>query len=258
MSKIRLLSRLDIKGPNLIKGVRFEGLRVLGDPEKFAINYYEQGIDELIYIDTVASLYGRNNLLEFVKKVGKKTFVPITVGGGIRSVEDAQKFLNAGADKVAINSAAVNNPNLLEGIAKRFGSQCLVLIVDAKRINYEEKWEVYTLQGREKTNMDVIEWIKKGVGLGVGEILVTSIDQDGTLKGYDLDLIKQVSDNVDVPLVACGGAGSLEDIDDVLKISENINIAIGTALHKNILKIDEIKSYLKNKGYITRIYKKSE
>ena len=155
--------------------------------------------------------------MEFVKKVGKKTFVPITVGGGIRSVEDAQKFLNAGADKVAINSAAVNNPNLLEGIAKRFGSQCLVLIVDAKRINYEQKWEVYTLQGREKTNVDVIEWIKKGVGLGVGEILVTSIDQDGTLKGYDLDLIKQVSDNVNIPLVACGGAGSLEDIDDVLK-----------------------------------------
>lgn len=258
MNKIRLLSRLDIKGPNLIKGVRFEGLRVIGDPEEFAIKYYDQGIDELIYIDTVASLYGRNNLLEFVKKVGKKTFVPITVGGGIRSVDDAQKFLNAGADKVAINSAAVNNPKILEGIAKRFGSQCLVLIVDAKRIYHKKKWEVYTLQGREKTNVDVIEWIKKGISLGVGEILVTSIDQDGTLKGYDLELIKEVSENVNIPFVACGGGGSLDDINDVLKISENINIALGTALHKNILKINEIKSFLKKKGYSTRTYSRSE
>ncbi len=253
MNKIRLIGRLDIKGPNLIKGVRFEGLRVLGDPEQFAINYYEQGIDELIYIDTVASLYGRNNLLEFVKKVGKKTFVPITVGGGIRSVEDAQKFLNAGADKVAINSAAVNNPDILEGIAKRFGSQCLVLIVDAKKLDNQKKWEIYTLQGRERTKMDVINWIKKSISLGVGEILVTSIDQDGTLKGYDLELIKEVSEHVNIPLVACGGAGTLENIEDVLKISKNINIALGTALHKKILKISQIKTFLKNKGYSTRI-----
>ena len=133
MGKIRLIGRLDIKGPNLIKGVRFEGLRILGDPEEFAVNYYKQGIDELIYIDTVASLYGRNNLLEFLKKVVKKTFIPFTVGGGIRSVEDAEKFLNAGADKVAVNTAAVKDPKILEKIAKRFGSQCLVLIVDAKK-----------------------------------------------------------------------------------------------------------------------------
>ena len=133
MGKIRLIGRLDIKGPNLIKGVRFEGLRILGSPEEYAINYYNQGIDELIYIDTVASLYGRNNLLEFVKKVVKKTFIPITVGGGIRSVDDAKRFLNAGADKVAINTAAVQNPKILEDIAKRFGSQCLVLIADAKK-----------------------------------------------------------------------------------------------------------------------------
>ena len=189
MGKIRLIGRLDIKGPNLIKGVRFEGLRIMGDPEEFAVNYYNQGIDELIYIDTVASLYGRNNLLEFLKKVVKKTFIPVTVGGGIRSVEDAEKFLNAGADKVAVNTAAVKDPKILEKIAKRFGSQCLVLIVDAKK-KKENKWELYTLQGRERTNIDVLDWIKKGTNYGVGEILITSIDQDGTLKGYDLDLIK--------------------------------------------------------------------
>ena len=251
MSKIRLLSRLDIKGPNLIKGVRFEGLRVLGDPEEFAVNYYNQGIDELIYIDTVASLYGRNNLLEFLKKVVKKTFIPVTVGGGIRSVEDAEKFLNAGADKVAVNTAAVKNPKILEEIAKRFGSQCLVLIVDAKK-KKENKWELYTLQGRERTNIDVLDWIKKGTNHGVGEILITSIDQDGTLKGYDLDLIKNVSEISNVPLVVCGGAGELDHFNDVLKISKDINLALGTALHKDILKIKDIKTFLKNQGCSVR------
>ena len=251
MGKIRLIGRLDIKGPNLIKGVRFEGLRIMGDPEEFAVNYYNQGIDELIYIDTVASLYGRNNLLEFLKKVVKKTFIPFTVGGGIRSVEDAEKFLNAGADKVAVNTAAVKDPKILEKIAKRFGSQCLVLIVDAKK-KKENKWELYTLQGRERTNIDVLDWIKKGTNYGVGEILITSIDQDGTLKGYDLDLIKNVSEISNVPLVVCGGAGELEHFNDVLKISKDINLALGTALHKDILKIKDIKIFLKNQGCSVR------
>ena len=251
MGKIRLIGRLDIKGPNLIKGVRFEGLRIMGDPEEFAVNYYNQGIDELIYIDTVASLYGRNNLLEFLKKVVKKTFIPFTVGGGIRSVEDAEKFLNAGADKVAVNTAAVKDPKILEKIAKRFGSQCLVLIVDAKK-KKENKWELYTLQGRERTNIDVLDWIKKGTNYGVGEILITSIDQDGTLKGYDLDLIKNVSEISNVPLVVCGGAGELDHFNDVLKISKDINLALGTALHKDILKIKDIKIFLKNQGCSVR------
>ena len=251
MGKIRLIGRLDIKGPNLIKGVRFEGLRIMGDPEEFAVNYYNQGIDELIYIDTVASLYGRNNLLEFLKKVVKKTFIPFTVGGGIRSVEDAEKFLNAGADKVAVNTAAVKDPKILEKIAKRFGSQCLVLIVDAKK-KKENKWELYTLQGRERTNIDVLDWIKKGTNYGVGEILITSIDQDGTLKGYDLDLIKNVSEISNVPLVVCGGAGELDHFNDVLKISKDINLALGTALHKDILKIKDIKTFLKNQGCSVR------
>ena len=233
MNKIRLIGRLDIKGPNLIKGIRFEGLKVLGSPEEFALNYYNQGIDELIYIDTVASLYGRNNLLEFVKKIGKKVFIPITVAGGIRSVDDVNKFLNAGADKVTINTGAVNNPEILKEITMRFGSQCVSLQVDAKKIS-KKKWEVFTLQGREKTNLDVIEWIKKSIDLGVGEIFLTSIDQDGTLKGFDLDLITEVNKIINVPLVVSGGAGNLNHIKEILDISKKINLAVGSIIHKKI------------------------
>ena len=251
MNKIRLIGRLDIKGPNLIKGIRFEGLKVLGSPEEFALNYYNQGIDELIYIDTVASLYGRNNLLEFVKKIGKKVFIPITVAGGIRSVDDVNKFLNAGADKVTINTGAVNNPEILKEITMRFGSQCVSLQVDAKKIS-EKKWEVFTLQGREKTNLDVIEWIKKSIDLGVGEIFLTSIDQDGTLKGFDLDLITEVNKVINVPLVVSGGAGNLNHIKEVLDISKKINLAVGSIIHKKILTIKEIKTYIKKQGSLVR------
>ena len=251
MNKIRLIGRLDIKGPNLIKGIRFEGLKVLGSPEEFALNYYNQGIDELIYIDTVASLYGRNNLLEFVKKIGKKVFIPITVAGGIRSVDDVNKFLNAGADKVTINTGAVNNPEILKEITMRFGSQCVSLQVDAKKIS-EKKWEVFTLQGREKTNLDVVEWIKKSIDLGVGEIFLTSIDQDGTLKGFDLDLITEVNKVINVPLVVSGGAGNLNHIKEVLDISKKINLAVGSIIHKKILTIKEIKTYIKKQGSLVR------
>lgn len=251
MNKIRLIGRLDIKGPNLIKGIRFEGLKVLGSPEEFALNYYNQGIDELIYIDTVASLYGRNNLLEFVKKIGKKVFIPITVAGGIRSVDDVNKFLNAGADKVTINTGAVNNPEILKEITMRFGSQCVSLQVDAKKIS-EKKWEVFTLQGREKTNLDVVEWIKKSIDLGVGEIFLTSIDQDGTLKGFDLDLITEVNKVINVPLVVSGGAGNLNHIKEILDISKKINLAVGSIIHKKILTIKEIKTYIKKQGSLVR------
>ena len=251
MNKIRLIGRLDIKGPNLIKGIRFEGLKVLGSPEEFALNYYNQGIDELIYIDTVASLYGRNNLLEFVKKIGEKVFIPITVAGGIRSVDDVNKFLNAGADKITINTGAVNNPKILKEITMRFGSQCVSLQVDAKK-NSEKKWEVYTLQGREKTGLDVVEWIKKSIDLGVGEIFLTSIDQDGTRKGFDLDLITEVNKVINVPLIVSGGAGNLNHIKEVLDISKKINLAIGSIIHNKILTIKEIKTYIKKQGSLVR------
>ena len=246
--KNRVIARLDIKGSNLIKGISFEGLRVLGSPIKFAEKYYNEGIDELIYIDTVATLYGRNNLLDLVKKVGEKVFIPITVGGGIRSVEDARNFLNAGADKVGVNTAAVNNPEILKEISSRFGNQCLVLIIDAKKVG-DNKWEVFTENGRERTGKDVVKWAQEANKLGIGEILLTSIDKDGTLKGPEIDLVTEVKKVVNIPLVASGGIGEISHIKNLFDKTHNYNLAIGTALHKKILEINEIKKFLKNNNF---------
>ena len=176
MRNIRLIARLDIKGPSLIKGIHLEGLRVIGSPNDFALHYYLQGVDELIYMDCVASLYGRNHLGDIIKAAAKDIFVPITVGGGIRSVNDATDILRLGADKVALNTAAVESPQLITSIARRFGNQCMVLSVEAKQINFDH-WEVYTNNGRERTGLDVVEWVKKGVSMGAGEILLTSVDR---------------------------------------------------------------------------------
>ena len=187
----RLIARLDIKGPNLIKGVQLEGLRVLGDPREFAIEYYNAGIDELLYMDIVASLYGRNNLLTTVERTAEEVFVPLTVGGGIRSLSDVRAILNSGADKVAVNTAAMRNPRLLREIADTFGSQCVVLSVEAKRQQSGE-WEAYTDNGRERTGRSVIEWISEATRNGVGEVLITSVDREGTRRGLDLDLLRRV------------------------------------------------------------------
>ena len=248
IKKNRVIARLDIKGSNLIKGISFEGLRVIGSPIEFAEKYYNEGIDELIYIDTVATLYGRNNLLDLVKKVGEKVFIPITVGGGIRSVEDARNFLNAGADKVGVNTAAVNNPEILKEISSRFGNQCLVLIIDAKKVG-DNKWEVFTENGRERTGKDVVKWAQEANKLGIGEILLTSIDKDGTLKGPEIDLVIEVKKAINVPLVVSGGIGEISHIQNLFDQTHNYNLAIGTALHKKILKIDEIRKFLKNNNF---------
>jgi imidazole glycerol-phosphate synthase subunit HisF len=230
--RCRLIARLDIKGPNLIKGIHLEGLRVIGDPGEFALKYYEQGADELIYMDSVASLYGRNNLTDIVKQAASSIFVPLTVGGGIRSVDDAYKILRAGADKVAVNTAAIANPRLISEIATTFGSQCMVLSIEAKFIR-ENKWESFTDNGREHTDLDVIEWAKKAVDLGAGEILLTSVDQDGTGKGFDINLVKAVSENVTVPVIASGGMGCLKDVVDVVLQGNADAVAMGMALHYN-------------------------
>lgn len=206
MHNIRLIARLDIKGPNLIKGVHLEGLRVLGDPQAFATRYYEQGADELIYMDIVASLYGRSILTDIVRRAAHDVFVPMTVGGGIRSTEDVRDLLRAGADKVSINSAAVRRPALVSEVARRFGSQCMVLSIEAKQ-RAAGRWEVYTDCGRERSGIDVVEWARRGVELGAGEILVTSIDREGTRQGFDTDLIRAVAEAVSVPVVASGGYG---------------------------------------------------
>ena len=216
MDKVRIIARLDIKGPNLIKGVHLEGLRVIGSPNEHAHRYYQHGIDELIYMDVVASLYGRNNLTDIVEETIKDVFVPLTVGGGIRSAEDAKRILRSGADKVAVNTAAVLRPSLISEIAESFGSQCMVLSVEAKQ-NSAKNWEVCTDNGRERTGLDVIEWIQHGISLGAGEILITSIDNEGTRKGFDCDLIRAIPTVSHVPIIASGGMGKPEDMVDAVK-----------------------------------------
>ncbi|AOP33681.1 imidazole glycerol phosphate synthase cyclase subunit [Leptospira tipperaryensis] len=253
MRKIRLIARLDIKGTNLIKGVHLEGLRVIGSPAEYAHKYYHQGADELIYIDCVASLYGRNNLSEIVEDSAKDIFVPLTVGGGIRSVEDATRLLRSGADKVAINTAAVSNPNLISEISRRFGSQCMVLSVQAKQVG-EKKWEAYTDNGRERTGLDVIDWVQKAVDLGAGEILLTSIDREGTRKGFDTDLVHSVTRVVSVPVIASGGMGKPEDLVDVVRVGEADAVAMADILHYNRSTFDEIRKEAESAGIEVRKY----
>lgn len=250
---IRLIARLDIKGPNLIKGVHLEGLRVIGSPNEHALRYYLQGADELIYMDCVASLYGRNHLGQIVQAAAKDIFVPMTVGGGIRSVEDATQVLRTGADKVAVNTAAVVNPPLITEIARRFGSQCMVLSVEAKQVGLE-RWEVFTDNGREDTGLDVIDWVKKGVAMGAGEILLTSIDREGTRKGFDLPLVKAVTASVQVPVIASGGMGEPADIQAVVSDAGADAVAMADILHYGRATIGDIRSVAKNADLNVRDY----
>jgi len=253
MGNIRLIARLDIKGPNLIKGIHLEGLRVIGSPNEHALRYYLEGIDELIYMDCVASLYGRNHLGSIVSKAAKDIFVPMTVGGGIRSVEDVADILRAGADKVAVNTAAVGEPKLISSIARRFGSQCMVLSIEAKQVA-TECWEVYTNNGRERTGLDVIEWAKKGVANGAGEILLTSVDREGTRKGFDVSLVKAVSDEVSVPVIASGGMGEPEDLLAVISEGSADAVAMADILHYKRASIPDIRRIAANAGLGVRHY----
>lgn len=247
---IRLIARLDIKGPNLIKGVQLEGLRVMGDPQLFAKKYYDAGIDEIIYIDSVASLYGRNNLTDIVRHTAKNVFVPMTVGGGIRSLDDVKLLLKSGADKVALNTAAVANPNLITQIAKKYGSQCVVLSVEAKRTD-NGSWEVLTDNGREKTGLDVLEWIPKAISHGAGEILLTSVDQEGTKKGFDIKLLAAVSKLATVPVIASGGMGKLDHLQEALQ-QDIDGLAFANVLHYDSISLDEMRDYLCEHGHKVR------
>lgn len=253
MRRIRLIARLDIKGPNLIKGIHLEGLRVIGNPNEHALRYYEQGADELLYMDCVASLYGRNSLGNFVQAVARNVFVPMTVGGGIRTADDAINLLRSGADKVAVNTAAVANPGLISDIARRLGSQCMVLSVEAKQIG-PERWEVYTENGRERTGMDVVEWVRKGVALGAGEVLLTSVDREGTRMGFDTDLVRAVTTEVSVPVIASGGMGKPEDLIEVVRKGHADAVAMADILHYGRSSIGEIRKVVKNAGIDVRRY----
>lgn len=241
MKKIRLIPRLDIKGPNVIKGVHLEGLRVMGDPQEFARRYYEQGADELLYVDVVASLYGRNSLHDIIERATRDVFVPLTVTGGIRSVDDVRKILRVGADKIGINTAATKRPELIREVARKFGSQCMVLSIEAKRIA-EGRWEAYTDNGREKTGLDVVEWAQRGVELGAGEILLTSVDQEGTRKGFDTALLAAVSKAVPVPVIASGGMGKLDDVVAAIREGAADAVAMADILHYGRATVGEIRA----------------
>jgi cyclase len=251
MRKIRVIPRLDIKFPNLIKGIRLEGLRVVGNPADFALDYYVQGADELLYMDAVASLYERSTISDFVEKTASNLFIPLTVGGGMRDAEDAKRILRAGADKVAINTAALKNPGIISEISESFGNQCVVLSIEAKKIG-TNTWEAYYDNGREKTGIDVMEWVDKAQKLGVGEIIVTSIDQEGTQKGFEIDLIKRICALSSVPVIASGGMGELEHIKDLLLETSVDAIAIAHVLHYKKETIASVKNFIKQLGFEVR------
>lgn len=253
MSNLRLIARLDIKGPNLIKGVHLEGLRVMGSPNEHALRYYQQGADELIYIDCVASLYGRNHLGDIIRKAARDIFIPMTVGGGIRSVDDAMQVLRAGADKVAVNTGAIATPTLISDIARRFGSQCMVLSIEAMQVG-PGQWHAFTNNGRERTGLDVVEWVRRGASLGAGEVLVTSVDREGTRKGYDCALVRAVSEVVSVPVIASGGMGQPEDLLDVVRTGGAAAAAMADILHYKRATIGDIRTVAKAAGFGVRDY----
>ena len=240
---VRIIARLDIKGPKVIKGVHLECLRVVGDPEELATKYYEDGADELIYMDVVASLYGRRNLIDVVEKVSRHIFIPLTVGGGVCTCEDVNSLLRAGADKVTINSGLILNPDFADSAVKSFGSQCIVGSIEAKRTT-DGKWEAFYNNGREASGRDVLQWAKELEDRGIGELLITSIDQEGTRNGYDYELISRISSMVDVPVIASGGAGKVEDVEKALFECNTDAATVSALLHYNELSIMDIKAHL--------------
>lgn len=252
MSNTRLIARLDVKGKDLIKGIHLEGLRKIGVPNDFAMRYYEQGIDELIYMDCVASLYGRNSLSELIENTARNVFIPLTVGGGVRSVDDVAHLLRCGADKVAVNTAAVGNPGLITEIARRFGSQCMVLSVEAKTVG-PQRWEVFTDNGRESTGKDLLEWVKQAALLGAGEILLTSVDREGTRKGFDLELVNAVTEAVDIPVIASGGMGSAEHAISAVKAGADA-VAMADILHYQRVSLADIRRDVSAAGVRVRSY----
>ncbi|MGD9123556.1 MAG: imidazole glycerol phosphate synthase cyclase subunit [Desulfarculaceae bacterium] len=252
---IRIIPRLDIKGPNLVKGVHFEGLRVLGKPERFARLYYEQGADELIYQDAVASLYGRNSLLEIVERTAKQVFIPLAVGGGLRSLEDIQKVLRAGADKISINTAAVQQPELISRAARRFGSSTIVVSIEAIK-KPDGNFEAYTDYGRERSGLDAVVWAQRAEELGAGELLVTSIDREGTGRGYDLELTRQIAEKASIPVIALGGAGQKKHVLEVIDLGRADAVSLASMLHYHTVKSTQsLQEDYSSEGNVTYLQK---
>lgn len=250
MLKKRIIPCLDIKDGRTVKGVNFEGLRDAGDPVDLAKFYSDQGADELVFLDITATQEGRKTTVEMVRKVAQQVNIPFTVGGGISSVEDAYQLLNNGADKVSVNSSAVRNPQLISDLAARFGNQCVVLAIDAKYT--DGKWVVYLSGGKIPTELDLFEWAKKGVELGAGEILFTSMDNDGTKAGFAVEALDKLSRTVNVPIIASGGCGTMEHFKEVFEKS-NVDAALAASVfHFGEIGIPELKEYLKNQSIDVR------
>ena len=235
MKTVRIIPRLDIKGPNLVKGIHLEGLRVLGKPSDFAKYYYEQGADELMFMDVVASLYERNSLHDIISETAKSIFIPITVGGGLRSINDIKEVLRVGADKVCLNTAVINNPKLIKDASRMFGSSTIVIAIEAIK-EPDGRYLAYTDNGREYTGIDVFEWAQKIDELGAGEIVITSVDKEGTGQGYDLDLISRITNLVSIPVIAHGGAGNQSHVVDALKGGNISSAMISSLFHYHFIK----------------------
>ncbi|QQG46220.1 MAG: imidazole glycerol phosphate synthase subunit HisF [Candidatus Niyogibacteria bacterium] len=251
MKNIRVIPLLHIKGPNVVKPVHTEALRVVGNPKELAGRYYEEGADEIIYLDIVASLYQRNLDFELLKSVTENIFVPVTVGGGMRTIHDINNALRAGADKVAINTYAVHHPEFLTEAARVFGSQCIVAYIEAKR-QPDGMYEVYTDGGRERSGVEAIGWARRAMELGVGEILITSIDQDGTHRGYDLTLLKKITGFSQIPVIAHGGAGDPESVLKAVKDGGADAVSASSIFHYQEFGMKEVKKYLKENEVNTR------
>ena len=247
----RIIPCLDVKDGQVVKGIHFVGLKEVGDPVALAKKYYLDGADELVFLDISATVEKRKTMVDVVRRVAKEIFIPFTVGGGISTIEDVRAMLMAGADKVSLNSAAIRNPSLIEEASKRFGNQCIVLAVDAKKRADNTGWNVYVEGGRKDTGIDCMEWILKGVSLGAGEILLTSMDADGTKDGFDLELYKAVSRIVNVPVIASGGCGKLEDFKSALEVSDAALAA--SIFHYEESSVQNVKKYLKEEGVAVRL-----
>ena len=253
MSDKRIIPCLDVHDGRVVKGVNFVDLKDAGNPVEIAIAYDQAGADELVFLDISATSSGRKTVTEMVSKVAEKVSIPFVVGGGISSLSDAKAVLEAGADKISINSAAVNNPNLIKEIADTFGSHCLVVAIDGKRNEEKEIWEVYKSGGQINTNLEVVAWAKEVERLGAGEILLTSMDGDGTKKGFDIPLTKAVASHVNIPVIASGGAGRLEDFYQALTTGQAQAALAASLFHFKELEIHQVKEYLKERGVSVRI-----
>src|SRR3989338_4365641 len=248
----RIIPCLDVKDGRVVKGTKFLNLKDAGDPVEYAVYYDKEGADEIVFLDITASHEKRKILLDVVRRTAERVFMPLTVGGGVSSLDDIRELLKAGADKVSINTAAVKNPRFVSRSAERFGSQCTVVAMDVKQVS-KKKWKVYTHGGREETSLDALAWADKIQKLGAGEILLTSMDRDGTKKGYDIDLLRLISRSVRIPLVASGGAGNLEDLAQGLIEGKADAVLAASIFHFREFTIKQVKDYLKKKGVPVRL-----